>query len=298
MRHFIKMGIPLMIAFSLCACNQNSKYDAYGNFEAETVDISAESAGKILSLKLEEGDIFKHPQLVGWIDTTLLSIQKEKIRASHEALLANESALNAQLETLKSELELVLANKERIIYMFNKGAASAQKKDEILTSERITRQKIEGIKANFLQIKAKQLELYASENELEERINHCRIDIPEKAVILNKYFQAYEFVAPGQSLFSYTNPDYLDLKVYVSETQLSQIQLGQDVSIYFDSQNPDKPEQTTGKLIWISSEAIFTPKSVETKEERQNLVYPIKIRMENKWKAKIGMPARVRFSAN
>lgn len=289
--------ILLFTSFFLLSCSnsKDKEVDAYGNFEAVETTISAQSGGQIIHLNLEEGQTFAQPQLVGYVDTTILCLQLKKLKTSYAALQAQITSSKAQINALKLELDLIQKKKKRILYMFKNKASTPQDRDDILTAEQVASQKITAAEASLQSLVARLDEIQASEALLKEQINHCRIDIPEPALVLEKYVEPYEYVLPGQSLFRITNPKEMILRVYVSERQLPEVKLGQEVKVFFDDLSAQKQAQVTGRISWIGDQAIFTPKTVETKEERVNLVFPMKIIIRNDGRPKLGMPAQVKF---
>ena len=291
-----KILIILFLASLITSCgNEEKQSDAYGNFEADKTFISAEAMGKILEFKIEEGDIIKKNEVVGQIDTLDLYYKKLQLQSQIEAVAANFVEINSQLEVQKQQLENIEIQKNRTTKLHKEKAATQQQLDNINGQYNVAEKQIIAIesKRNALN---KQIEAMKNQlKELELNISKCTIVNPVEGNILNKLAMKGEMAMPGKPLYSLADLTYLNLKAYVSGSQLSQIKLGENLKILIDGPDNSLIEKE-GKLIWISSSSEFTPKTIQTREERVNLVYAIKIRVENDdGSLKIGMPGEVVF---
>jgi HlyD family secretion protein len=296
MKNTIALLFILML-LSSCSTN-NSTADAYGNFESTEIVVSAEGTGKIVAFDCNEGNKTTKNQILGVIDTLQLQFQKEQLEANIYAITSKVRDVQVEINVLDERKKALLIDKNRLAKLFKDSAATQKQIDDINSQIDILDKQIiatkrgmnisnEGLLAEIkpLQVKLKQVE---------DQIQKCKIQSPINGTILNKYTELGEFAVIGKPLFKISNLDTLDLKAYVSETQLPQIKLGQTVDVFVDLKN-NKQQKLKGTLYYIASEAEFTPKVIQTKEERVNLVYAIKIKVANNGELKLGMPAEVRF---
>ena len=286
----------LLVSFITSCKNDEKQSDAFGNFEADKTFISAEVPGKILAFKVEEGDLLTENQVIGQIDTLDLYYKKLQLKSQIEAVAANFIDINYQIEVQKQQLENIEIQKTRINTLHKEKAATQQQVDNVNGQYNITEKQIKVIesKRNSLnrQIEAMKNQL----KELKLNISKCTIVNPINGSVLNKLAMKGEMAMPGKPLFSVANLSSLNLKAYVTGNQLSQIKLGENIKVLIDG--PDnRLIERPGKLIWISTSSEFTPKTIQTREERVNLVYAIKIKVENNdGMLKIGMPGEVVFN--
>jgi HlyD family secretion protein len=292
-----KILILLFLASLITSCKNDEKQsDAFGNFEADKTFISAEAMGKILEFRIEEGDIIKKDEIVGQIDTLDLYYKKLQLKSQIEAVAANFIEINSQLEVQKQQLENIEIQKNRTAKLHKEKAATQQQLDNINGQYNIAEKQIVAIesKRNALN---KQIEAMRNQlKEIELNISKCTIVNPVTGSILNKLAMKGEMAMPGKPLYSLADLTYLNLKAYISGSQLSKIKLGEKINVIIDGPDNSLLEKE-GKLIWISSSSEFTPKTIQTREERVNLVYAIKVRVENgDGSLKIGMPGELVFN--
>ena len=292
-----KILILLLLASLITSCKNDEKQsDAFGNFEADKTFISAEAMGKILEFRIEEGDIIKKDEIIGQIDTLDLYYKKLQLKSQIEAVAANFIEINSQLEVQKQQLENIEIQKNRTAKLHKEKAATQQQLDNINGQYNIAEKQIVAIesKRNALN---KQIEAMRNQlKEIELNISKCTIVNPVTGSILNKLAMKGEMAMPGKPLYSLADLTYLNLKAYISGSQLSKIKLGENINVLIDGPDNSLLEKE-GKLIWISSSSEFTPKTIQTREERVNLVYAIKVRVENgDGSLKIGMPGELVFN--
>ncbi|MEN8137753.1 MAG: HlyD family efflux transporter periplasmic adaptor subunit [Bacteroidota bacterium] len=283
----------LLGAFASCNNNENPA-DANGNFESNATTISAENAGKLSSFTIEEGDIVKSNSVVGIIDTTQLYLKKEQLRASSISIESQSKSVLSQIDVLKEQLKVQESNLSRIRKMYKDGSATKKQLDDLQGQVNVTKQQISSVQAQNASVISQYQSLNIQIKQIEDQISKSIIKNPVAGTILIKYVEQYEFVAPGKPLYQIQDINRLKLKAYVTEPQLSTIKIGQKVKIGIDS--TDEEKSFDGTITWISSQAEFTPKIIQTKDERQNLVYAIKIDVNNDGSLKIGMPASVYFN--
>lgn len=284
----------LTVLSLLLACNtQEDRADAYGNFEAIEIMVSAESQGRILSFESLEGAALKNGLVVAVIDTVQLHLKKLQLQSGEATLRARISTLDAQVQTNQVQLSNLEREKKRIDKLLEGGAATSKQQDDM-------NGQIELLKAQMLALESQKSSVYAERRTLEVQIRQVEDQIyrsmvrnPRDGILLSKYKEEGEIAVPGQALYKLANMDELILRAYISGNQLSEIETGKSVSIRFDV--PGGMEETSGVVSWISPSAEFTPKIIQTKEERVNLVYAIKVAVPNNGKLKIGMPGEVLF---
>lgn len=302
-----------LLLAGLSACQKNApKADAYGNFEAEERIISAEASGKIMSLHIEEGQVLKAGEEAGRIDSVQLALKREQLQASIKAIVAKSPAIEAQLAvyerqtaSVKQQLSTLDREKRRIENLLKSDAATpkqlddlnaqieaAQRQMDVIAQQRNASDANLSIQKNGLL--AEILPLRKQMEQLDDQIAKCHIINPLQGTVLAKYVEPGEITAFGKPLYKVASLDTLTLRAYVAGNQLGAIKIGQQVKIFTDAADGQQRE-TTGTIRWISAQSEFTPKIIQTKEERVNLVYAVKISVPNPdGVLKIGMPAEVR----
>ena len=288
----MKKIIPFLILASLISCNKNNdKADGYGNFEATEVIISAEANGKIEFLNLEEGDVLEPQLQVGLIDTTQLYFNKEQLVASKSTISSKSKNVLSQRAVLQEQLKTTLIEKSRIQNMFAENAATKRQVDEITGKVNVLMEQIRSVETQNAPIVNEQKSIDVQIAKMEDQIQKSKISNPIKGTVLVKYAEPNEVTAFGKPLYKIANISEMTLRVYVSETQLSKIKTSQKVNVKIDAGTEMK--SFPGTISWISSSAEFTPKIIQTKEERVNLVYAVKVKVKNDGSLKIGMPAEM-----
>ncbi len=274
-------------------CNRNEDLaDAYGNFEVDETVVSSLMAGELMQFDIEEGSSYQLGQMVGFTDTTDLHLLKPELYANRKATASKTETISTQIEVLKNQLSNIEREHKRIINLVKAGAATNQQLDDIEGQIDVVHSQIRSAKSQYAGVLAQLDVIDAKVQQLEEKIRKSRIVNPINGIVLTKLAEAHEFTAPGKPLYKIANIDQMDLRAYVSGSQLSMIKLGDTFTIKIDGVN-GKMIEYPGKVIWVSSEAEFTPKTIQTKEERVDLVYAVKIRVKNDGRIKIGMPGEL-----
>ena len=287
--------IAIALVFLTSACMQNeNESDAYGNFEATDYMISAENAGKILSLDIDEGDVFVKAEQVGLIDTTQLFLQKEQLKAEKRSIASGVQNILSRIAVYQEQLTIFKKDKSRIDKMFSDGAATSKQVDDINGNILVVQKQIQAVKTENAKVLGSLENVTRKIDALNDLIEKSKIYVPETATVLEKYHEAYEMVNAGMPLFKLADLSSLDLRVYISGDQLSKVKIGQEVNVLVDK-NTEENHTLKGKVIWISSQSEFTPKIIQTKKERVKLVYAIKVKVANDGRLKIGMPGEIRF---
>ncbi|WP_026726760.1 HlyD family secretion protein [Flavobacterium sasangense] len=286
-----KIGI-LLTAIIFISCNKNNeKADAYGNFEATEITVSSESNGKIEFLNVEEGAQLKKGSLVGLIDTLQLHYNREQLKASIETVQSKSTSVLSQINVLNEQLKTAKIEQTRIQNMYAENAATKRQIDEIDGKVKVIEKQISSVQTQNAPILNEIKSIKVQIEKLDDQIKKSKITNPVHGTVLTKYAEPSEITAFGKPLYKIANLNEMELRVYVTETQLAQIKIGQKVTVAIDADNDTKKYE--GNITWISAQAEFTPKVIQTKEERANLVYAVKVAVKNDGSLKIGMPAEV-----
>lgn len=285
----------LYFAFSilLFGCSNNAeKSDAFGNFETDPVIVSSESAGKIIQLNVEKGQKIESGFEAAIIDTVQVNLQLQQLESQKAAINSRKQSIQSQIEVFQEQKKNLQINEERIVKMLKDGAATQKQLDEIQGQINVIDKQIASTKTQFTAV-GKELDVAGTQGALLiEQLHRCYIKSPVAGTILETYAEQGELTSPGKPLFKIANLDVLTLKVYVSGAQLANVKIGQTVNVLIDK-TENENQTLAGKVTWISSEAEFTPKIIQTKEERVKLVYAVKIEVKNDGTLKIGMPGEI-----
>ena len=288
----MKKTAILLTAIILISCNKNSeKADAYGNFEATEITVSSESNGKIEFLNVEEGEQLKKGSLVGLIDTLQLHYNREQLKASIETVQSKSASVLSQINVLNEQLKTAKIEQTRIQNMYAENAATKRQIDEIDGKVKVIEKQISSVQSQNAPILNEIKSIKVQIEKLDDQIKKSKISNPVDGTVLTKYAEPSEITAFGKPLYKIANLNEMELRVYVTETQLAHIKIGQKVTVAIDADNDTKKYE--GNITWISAQAEFTPKVIQTKEERANLVYAVKVAVKNDGSLKIGMPAEV-----
>jgi HlyD family secretion protein len=280
---------------ALISCNVNIETsDAYGNFEATEITISAQATGEIKQFALDEGDFLKTGQTIGWIDTTDLALKKAQLHAQKEAIISKVANLDAQIAVYNQQKENVLRDKERIQKMFADGAATQKQVDDISGQVDVISKLIKSVQSQQMSIYSEAKAIQQQIAQVDESIRKSTIVNPLDGVVLSKFVNAHEMAVVGKSLYKLADLREMMLKVYVSGDLMPQIRIGQPVEVLIDADR-EKARQLSGTISWVSESAEFTPKIIQTRDERVNLVYAVKVLVKNDGTLKIGMPGEVNF---
>ncbi len=304
------LGVTFLV-FSVIACNNNQQsFDASGTFEADEVVVSAEVPGQLLTLNVQEGDSVELNKIVGEIDAQNLSLQKEQVQASIKALgektVDTEPQvllLQKQLAVQQSELQNTLYETTRLENLFKQDAATGKQVDDIHAKAdvqkkqiAVTQQQINVLRNNVAtqnrSVLSETKPLEKKIAQLDEQISKANIVNPVQGIVLTKYAEAGEFVPAGKALYEIANLSEMTLRAYISGDQLTQVALGQHVKVRVDN-GANAYKEFPGIISWIADKAEFTPKTIQTKDERANLVYAIKVKVKNDGFLKIGMYGEV-----
>lgn len=292
LRSAVERAVAVLATAALAACG-GVEPDAYGNFEAEEVSVSAEADGRLLRFDVREGGRLFAGEIVGLVDTTQVALQLRESRALLASTRSATGQTESEVEAFEAELATARRDLARTERLYADRAATSQQLDAAGTRVEALRARLAGARSRTRGSTEQVEAVQAHVARLEDQLARSRITNPVAGTVLASYVQAGEFVRPGQSLYQVAKLDTLTLRVYVDGAQLTDVGVGESVAVNFDA-GPDERASTTGVVTWIASEAEFTPTPVQTREERTSLVYAVKIRVPNPdGRLKIGMPADV-----
>ena len=288
------------LGFLLFSCTKkNEMADATGSFEAIETIISAEANGKLLLFGINEGDEVKAGQLIGYIDSTQLYLTRLQLLQSQKAVLSGRPDINTQLEALQRELDNANADKQRIENLVKGEVASQKQLDDANTRIAVLQSKIAaqksqlGTSTSTLNEQARTINLQLA--QIEDQLRKCKILNPISGTILSTYVNPFEMTTAGKPLYKVADLSTIELKAYITQDQFSKIRVGQRVKVLVDAE-VGSMKTYEGTISWINDKAEFTPKTIQTKDERANLVYAIKAQVKNDGLLKIGMYGEVKFN--
>ena len=308
----IFLYVSVLASFIATGCKNNHEADASGTFEVDEVVVSSEVTGQIKALNISEGSVLQKDSVVGYIDSVPLQLQKEEVVATINALQQKTMDVGPSVKLLKDQIavqKVQLANalyeKARIERLIKADAATTKQLDDqnalidVLQKQiAVNEQQIKvqesttGTQNSSVMSQSKPLQ--KSVAQIEDQLKRTNITNPVNGTVLTKYAMAGEFTTPGKALYKIGDLSVITLRAYITGTQLAQIKLGQLVKVLVDS-TAEQYRKYPGEITWISDKAEFTPKTIQTKDERANLVYAIKIHVKNDGLLKIGMYGEVNF---
>ena len=288
----------LLALFSACG-NGAPKYDATGTFETTEVLVSAEASGRLLYFDIEEGMLLKAGEEVGVVDTVQLYLKKLQLEASIKAVEEQRPDILKQVAATKEQISAAQRERNRVANLLKVGAANQKQLDDAEDQLEVLRKQL--VAQNSTLSNSHQSLTWQSSSvgiqvaQVEDQLKKCHITSPITGTVLAKYAEAGELTAMGTPLFKVADTEQMYLRAYITSEQLSQVKLGQKVTVFSDY-GTDEHKQYPGVVTWISDTSEFTPKTILTKNERANLVYAVKIAVHNDGLLKIGMYGGVEFS--
>lgn len=283
------------LSILLIACNgSGSKADAYGNFETDEITVSSETGGRIIWLAVEEGQIIDSGKFVGLIDTTQIALRRKQVEAQIVAASSRIPNITAQANVQHEQIKVLNIERNRLTKLLADGAATQKQMDDVEGKIAIANKQIEAINSQRLSIVSEIEVLKTQLAQLIDQQAKCKVINPIKGTVLSRFSNQGEVVPMGKPIYKLANIDFLHLKVFVSGNQLHQFAIGDEVKVFIDGED-DNMIETTGIVSWVSSSAEFTPKIIQTREERVKMVYAVKIKVKNNGQLKIGMPGEVIF---
>lgn len=289
----------LILSLCFCACQSDERtYDASGVFETTEVIVSARTAGELVSFSADEGDSVKLGQLLGCVDTLQLMLQRKQLLASLSATDSRKLSENRQLASLREQI--AVQQRERLRYeQLVRGNAAPQKTlDDINHQIGVLQRNLdalaEQVESSNNSLKGQSASIMAQVEQIDNSLRLSKITAPISGIVLEKYAEQGEFATTGRALFKLSDITDMKLRAYLTAEQVNGIRLGQKVKVYADSGKNERKEYA-GIITWISDKAEFTPKTIQTRDERANLVYAVKISVHNDGLIKRGMYGEVCF---
>lgn len=288
----------IAILMLTASCGKQATFDAQGTFEATEIVVSSEATGKILHFEAEEGTLVEAGQQVGAMDSLQLHLQRKQLIAQQSALLNSRPDIKKQMSSLREQIAKQKSELQRVENMLRDGAATQKQHDDINAHIRVLEGQLEAtlstLGKNTASINDNSASLEAQIAALDDRIAKCHIIAPTNGTVLVKYAEAGELATVGKPLMKIANLEKIYLRAYFTSDQLANIRLGDTVKVIADF-GGDEQHEYEGRIAWISSESEFTPKNIQTKNSRANLVYAVKIAVKNDGRLKIGLAGEVRL---
>jgi HlyD family secretion protein len=291
--------LSAIVLSGLTACNKTEdKYDASGTFEAVETIVSAEAAGTIKQLNIEEGQVLKSGQNVGYIDSVQLYLKKKQLQAQIKAVLSGKPDIATQTAALQEQLRQAEREQRRITNLLKADAATQKQLDDANTQIEVVKKQIAAQKSSLRIMSAglndQATPLDVQIQQLNDQLEKCRIINEVNGTVLTKYAEVNEVTSNGKPIYKIAELNSIILRAYITGSQISHVKVGQQVKVLVDD-TKDTYKTYPGTIEWISDKAEFTPKTIQTKDERANLVYAVKIRVKNDGYLKIGMYGEVKL---
>ncbi|MGE0076613.1 MAG: HlyD family secretion protein [Bacteroidales bacterium] len=288
--------LMLFIATLFASCgNKNGESDAYGNIETDDVTISSEVSGKLIQLNIDEGDRVTKNQAIGLVDTIQLQLKLNQLYAQTDAAKAKLQSINAQVAVQDEQIRVIKVELDRVSSLVADSAATQRQFDDVNGKYSVALRQKSSIEVQQNGVIAEMAAITAQIDQVKDQIQRCKVLSPIQGTVAARYVRQGELVSVGKPMCRVAKLDTVYARVYIDETQLSNFKIGTTVKVFTDSSNGNLDE-VDGVVTWISSEAEFTPKVIQTRNERANLVYAAKVRIPNtNGSYKIGMPVEVKI---
>lgn len=292
------LALVLGASMALTACHKDNDYDATGTFETTEITLSAEATGRILSFDIEEGQTVTAGQTVGGIDSLQLVLQREQLILQQQAILVGKPDVQKQVAALREQISKQEQELRRVRNMQQSGAATPKQVDDLEAAIKVLRAQLDAT-LQTLNSGNKTVETNAAAIEvqiraIEDHIRKCTIASPKDGTVLVKYAEAGEMAVAGRPLMKVADLENMYLRAYFTSDQLSHLSLGQEVTVIADFGGEEQIEYP-GRVAWIAAESEFTPKGIQTRDSRANLVYAVKIAVRNDSRLKIGLYGEVKL---
>lgn len=291
----MKKWVIILLLITAVSCSRNGdRSDAYGNFESTEILVSSEASGKLLRFDVEEGWTLEPNTVVGYVDTTQLALKREQLLASQQSIRAKSGNILAQIDVVQEQKKVALIEKERLEGLFKASAATQKQLDDINGQLSVLDKQMVSIESQNASVLSDIRSLESQIRQINDQIQKSIIINPVKGTVLTKLAEPYEVIVFGKPLYKIADLSTMFLRVYVSGDQLPKVKIGDKVNVLID-QSKTENQKLEGEISWISSKAEFTPKIIQTKQERVNMVYAVKVRVANDGSLKIGMPGEINF---
>lgn len=290
---------PIFLIAVLSSCSQTADYDATGIFEATTVTVAAETPGKIMSLNVSEGDSVTLNQPIATIDTTTFTLQISQLQSQLLSALNSSPDVQAQVAALRTQIDHQQQELDRQKRLLNHGATTQKTVDDakaqLLTLKNQLTAQLSSLNKSKSSISDNAEAINFQIDQIREQISKCEITSPISGSILEKYAEPGEYATPGKPLVKLANLNDIYLRSYFTANQLANLKIGQEVTVIADF-GGDEQFEYPGHITWIAQESEFTPKSIQTKDSRANLVYAVKIAVKNDGRLKLGQYGEVKLN--
>ncbi len=297
-KRLLNIVLILITALLLACSNGNGDFDATGTFESEEVIVSSEAMGKLLKFDVEEGMILKQDQVVGLVDTTQLYLKKKQLESTIRSVLSKQPDIPKQLAAIQEQIATAEREKIRIENLVSSDAATTKQLDDINSQLDLLNKQYDATKSSLTITKqgmrSETLPLIAQVEQIQDQINKSIIRNPIDGTVLTRYAMQDEVTSNGKALYKIADLSEMILRAYINGDQLGQVKLDQKVKVFVDKGDGEQKE-LDGEIYWVSSKSEFTPKTIQTKDERANLVYAIKVKVKNDGYLKIGMYGEIKF---
>lgn len=287
--------------FIVAGCSsKGSLYDASGVFEATEILVSSEAGGRLMDFRAEEGMILEEGISVGYVDSLQLYLKKKQLEASLKAVDNRKPDIEKQIASINQQLITAKREKQRFENLISRQAANTKQLDDINASIALLEKQKEAQQSSLSlttrSVDQEAMSIFYQIEQLKDQLFKSNIINPVRGTVLNKYVEKGEFVTPGKPLYKIADLETIFLRAYITSDQFSQVKTGEKVRVFSDEEGGAYREYE-GEISWIAGQAEFTPKTIQTKEERANLVYAVKIRVKNDGLLKIGQYGEVIFSS-
>lgn len=293
-----RLTVYALLLLATAACGNEGDFDATGTFEATEVVLSAEAAGRILSFDAQEGDPVTAGVPVGAIDTVQLYLQKLQLERQRASVRSNRPDVGKQAAALREQIAKQQTERRRVENLLRDGAATTKQLDDVDAQLKLLNSQLDAtlstLRKNAASIDENSSAIELQIAQIEDRLSKCRIASPVTGTVLAKYAEAGELSSVGRPLMRVADLDRMYLRAYFTSDQLGRLKLGQDVSVTADFGGRERFDYP-GRVVWIASQSEFTPKTIQTRDSRANLVYAVKIAVQNDGRLKIGMYGEVKL---
>ncbi len=295
--NFFVIGITAAI---LTSCgNGNGTYDASGVFEATEVIVSAKSTGELVQFDIQEGQSLEAGKQIGCIDTTQLYLKKLQLLANMKAVDSRHYNVSKQIASIQQQITTQKTEQKRYENLVKSNAANQKQLDDVNAQITLLEKQLaaqtETLENNNRSVSGESMGLEAQVAQIDDQIRKSIIFSPINGTVLSKYAEQGELAAQGRTLFKVADIANMNLRVYITADQLTALKIGQSVKVYADQGKSDRKEYP-GTITWISDKAEFTPKTIQTRNERANLVYAVKIAVKNDGYIKKGMYGEIKIN--
>ena len=294
-----RTSLTLLLALgalsALAGCSRNDRSDGYGNFESTEIVVSSETAGKLLRYDVDDGLRLEKGEVAAVVDTTQLDLDRRQLRAQLKALTDQQPSISAEAAVYRQQRRNIQHDLDRYTRLVSEGAVPSKQLEDIRDRALVIDRQISSVDSKSPMVVAQADAVSAQIDRIDDQIAKSLVRNPVKGIVLAKYAEQGEVVTYGKPLYRIADTETMYLRVYLSGSQLSQVRIGQQVEVLVDGRNP-ADRKLTGTVTWISSKAEFTPKIIQTREDRVNMVYAVKVLVKNPdGLLKIGMPGEIRF---